>query len=117
MDRKIDEQRGLAIYQLRRDRGLTQQQVADGIDLSKQAISKFEHGIGFSLDTAIDLARFFKVELDYFLKQSKKESISSEKETDRIRIEKIVESRITPYVLKILELEKRVDGLESKLLE
>jgi len=106
--------RAAALHILRNDKGLTQKQVADGVGLSKQAISKFEQGIGFSVDTALKLAKFFNVEPDYFIKESAKQSNISKKNKDKIRLAKM-EALILHLENKVAELESKVKNLEERI--
>ena len=53
------------IYTLRRQRGLSQEQLAEALDVSRQAISKWENGAAVpELDKLQAIAAFFDVTLD-----------------------------------------------------
>ncbi|MBE6918505.1 MAG: helix-turn-helix transcriptional regulator [Ruminococcaceae bacterium] len=53
------------IYTLRRQRGLSQEQLAEALDVSRQAISKWENGAAVpELDKLQAIAAFFGVTLD-----------------------------------------------------
>ena len=53
------------IYTLRRQRGLSQEQLAEALDVSRQAISKWENGAAVpELDKLQTIAAFFGVTLD-----------------------------------------------------
>ena len=53
------------IYTLRRQRGLSQEQLAEALDVSRQAISKWENGAAVpELDKLQTIASFFGVTLD-----------------------------------------------------
>jgi len=53
------------IYTLRRQRGLSQEQLAEALDVSRQAISKWENGVAVpELDKLQTIAAFFGVTLD-----------------------------------------------------
>lgn len=56
------------LSELRKDIGLTQQQIADNLHLSKSSISHFEQGIAIPTTlTLIALADYFDVNVDYIL--------------------------------------------------
>lgn len=57
---------GLLLKQLREDKGLTQQQLAERINRNKTVISKYENNLQSpTLDTLIQFALIFNVSLDY----------------------------------------------------
>lgn len=59
------------IYQLRRQKGLSQEQLAEQIGVSRQAISKWESGASTpDLEKLQALSRFFRVSLDVLVGQS-----------------------------------------------
>ncbi|MDD3221003.1 MAG: helix-turn-helix transcriptional regulator [Lachnospiraceae bacterium] len=59
---------GLRIKSLRRAKGLTQEQLADKLNISTSNLSKIEIGYsGMSIDLLIELALFFEVSLDYII--------------------------------------------------
>lgn len=59
---------GKRIKELRRERGLTQQQLGDQINVTKVSICCYENGTrNPTLQTLTDLAEFFGVDLAYFL--------------------------------------------------
>lgn len=113
MDREKDELRGATLKKLRKDRNLTQQQVADYLGLSKQAISKFEQGINYSMETAVAFAKFYNVDLDYLMFNTRKGKLAKE-----VMDEMLYKKEIMDWVLERLEprisyLEKRVKELEA----
>lgn len=60
------------LSELRKDIGLTQQQIADNLHLSKSSISHFEQGIAIPTTlTLIALADYFDVNVDYILGRCK----------------------------------------------
>ncbi|AIM15133.1 hypothetical protein HW35_01485 [Bacillus sp. X1(2014)] len=62
---------GKAIKELRRDRNLTQEELAEKLGISKSYISKIEAkntDKSFSIELLFDLAEFFEVDLSYFFK-------------------------------------------------
>lgn len=60
------------LSELRKDVGLTQQQLADSLHISKSSISHFEQGIAVpTTTTLIAVADFFNVNVDYLLGRCK----------------------------------------------
>lgn len=58
------------IYTLRRKRGLSQEQLAEIIGVSRQAISKWEGGLSVpESEKLIAISEYFNVTLDYLLKE------------------------------------------------
>lgn len=56
------------IYKLRKRRGLSQEELAEAVGVSRQTISKWEMGRAVPDTTnIIELSRFFEVELGYFI--------------------------------------------------
>lgn len=56
------------IKELREERGLSRQQVADALDLSLTAIAGYEQGYRIPrIENLQDLAKFFKVSIDYLV--------------------------------------------------
>ena len=57
---------GKRIQKLRRERGMTQAQLAERIGISADNLGRIERGLqGVSIDLLIELARFFAVSMDY----------------------------------------------------
>lgn len=53
---------------IRKQRGLTQQELGAKLNLSKAVISKYENGIGFpTLDVLMQFAEYFNVTTDFLL--------------------------------------------------
>lgn len=62
------------LYALRKERGLSQEQLAEGLKVSRQAISKWESGQSLpESDKLLALSEYFGVSLDYLMKDSRKE--------------------------------------------
>lgn len=65
------------LYELRRKDGLSQEQLAEQLGVSRQAISKWESGKAVpESDTLISISKYFNVTLDCLMKEN--ESSSSE---------------------------------------
>lgn len=59
------------LVQLRAERGVTSQILAETIGVSRPAISRFEHGVDFPhVNTLVALADYFEVSLDYLAGRS-----------------------------------------------
>lgn len=59
------------LKQLRKDNKVSQDELADGILVSRQTISKWENGVVLpSLDNLQALCAFFKVEINYFFDEN-----------------------------------------------
>lgn len=57
---------GKRIQELRRDRGMTQTQLAEYVGISSDNLDRIERGQqGVSIDLLIELADFFAVSMDY----------------------------------------------------
>lgn len=57
------------LYQLRKKSGLSQEQLAEQINVSRQAISKWESGSAFpESEKLIIISKYFGVSVDYLLK-------------------------------------------------
>lgn len=58
------------LYELRKKGGLSQEQLAEQLGVSRQAISKWESGkANPESDTLISISKFFNVTLDYLMKE------------------------------------------------
>ncbi len=79
------------IKQLRKDRGLTQEALAEILDVSRQAVAKWELGQSYpDVEKLIELSNFFKVTVDFLLKNGKEEcSLSSVKREVALNNEEI----------------------------
>lgn len=58
------------LYELRKKGGLSQEQLAEQLGVSRQAISKWESGKAIpESDTLISISKYFNVTLDYLMKE------------------------------------------------
>ena len=58
------------LYELRKKSGLSQEQLAEQLDVSRQAVSKWESGKAVpESDTLISISEYFNVTLDYLMKE------------------------------------------------
>lgn len=59
---------GARVQALRKDKGLTQEQLASKLNINTDSLGKIERGIkGVSIDLLIELAVFFGVSLEYII--------------------------------------------------
>lgn len=77
------------LKELREDRGLTQDEMADILKVSRSQMSNYETGkYEPSIDTLIFLADFFNVSLDYLLGRTKRiYNISLKSNKDKLKKE------------------------------
>ena len=115
MNENKDYYRGSTLKRLRKDRKLTQQQLADYLGLSKQAISKFENGVPYSLDTAIAIAKFFNVDIEFLMENTRAGTLAKPIMEDMLQKKEIVDSVLFYINPKIEQLEKRMEKLENEL--
>ncbi|MGH0601509.1 helix-turn-helix domain-containing protein [Bacillus mycoides] len=75
---------GQRLKALRLEKGMTQQQLADFLDIEKSNISRFESGKQSpSSDNRIKMAKLFNVSVDYMLGLSEHKTLNQEK-SDKI---------------------------------
>ncbi len=105
---------GERISALRKSKNISQGQLAQALDISRQAISKWENGLT-SPDTLklIQLADVLDVDVEYLATGKEPTPLSPstvtiEKLVDRIvEVEKVVEKPV--YVKKTVQIEKKVE--------
>ncbi|CRZ33848.1 transcriptional regulator with XRE-family HTH domain [Herbinix hemicellulosilytica] len=78
---------------LRKNKGLTQEELAEKLDVSRQAVAKWESGQGYpDIANLIQISNLFNVTIDYLVKdQACNISISPDTKTD---MDKLIEFRI-----------------------
>lgn len=58
------------LYKLRTDAGYSQEDLANRLEVSRQAVSKWEMGVALpETNKLVDIAKFFGVSIDYLLKE------------------------------------------------
>lgn len=73
------------LYDLRKDNGLSQEEFADKIGVSRQAVSKWERGEALpDTDNLITIAKLYGVSLDELISHTPTNSISNEKSAEPI---------------------------------
>lgn len=99
------EEIGRRLKQLRIDKGYTQEQVSEEINMSRSVISNIECGIRLNIDTVISLCDLYDVSLDYIIPISSYSDGKSKAYLDRkIELELRRASTSTKeIVLKMLE--------------
>ena len=87
------------LYELRKKSGLSQEQLAEQLGVSRQAISKWESGKSVpESDTLVSISQYFNVTLDYLMK----DNIPTSEATNKAE-----ESQTKPYGGR----EKRIIGI------
>lgn len=77
---------GEKLRQLRKSRGLTQEELADALYVSRTAISKWESGRGYpGIDSLKELSGFFTVSIDDLLSCEKILSIAEQEKKKQLR--------------------------------
>ncbi|MEG0365924.1 MAG: helix-turn-helix transcriptional regulator [Coprobacillus sp.] len=72
---------GMKLQSLRKEKGLSQEALAEKLNVSRQAVSKWETGEGYpEMDKIILLSDLFQVSLDYLIKDSGQVNENSNKE-------------------------------------
>lgn len=73
------------LQKLRKNKGITQEQLAAAIFVSRTAVSKWESGRGYpSIDSIKDLAKFFSVSIDELLSSEQALKIAEEDNKNRM---------------------------------
>lgn len=66
------------LYKLRKNSGLSQEQLAEQLNVSRQAISKWESGTAFSeSEKLITISNYFGVSVDYLLKDDEENRLKT----------------------------------------
>ena len=74
------------LQQLRKNKGLTQEELAEVLYVSRTAISKWELGRGYpSIDSLKDISRFFSVSIDDLLSGEKLLTLAEKENKSNIR--------------------------------
>ena len=74
------------LQELRKNRGLTQEELAEALYVSRTAISKWESGRGYpSIDSLKEISNYFSVSIDDLLSGEKLLSIAEKENKSNIR--------------------------------
>lgn len=77
---------GEKLQELRKEKGLTQEEVAQALFVSRTAVSKWESGRGYpSIDSIRDIAEFYSVTLDELLSGDKIISIAEKENRNNVK--------------------------------
>ena len=77
---------GEKLRQLRKSRGLTQEELADALYVSRTAVSKWESGRGYpGIDSLKEISGFFSVSIDDLLSCEKLLSIAEQENKNQLR--------------------------------
>jgi len=86
---------GLKLQGLRKEKGLSQEALAEMLNVSRQAVSKWETGEGYpEMEKLLLISDLFQISLDYLMKDSVDESFEDSKTDKRF----INHSRIEEYI-------------------
>ena len=78
-----DRDFGENLKQLRKSRGMTQEELGAKVGLSKAVVSKYENGMGYpSFDVLVRIAQYFGVTTDYLLGVARGKTIDVSDLTD-----------------------------------
>ncbi len=111
---------GERITELRKQRNMSQGQLANAMEVSRQAVSKWENGLAIpDTQKMIKLAEVLDTEVEFLATGRKGVAPSPSVQTQPKVIEKIVEvEKIVPQVVeKIVEVEKLVPQVVEKIVE
>ncbi|MFR7590886.1 MAG: helix-turn-helix domain-containing protein [Longibaculum sp.] len=73
---------GMKLQDLRKAKGLSQEALAEKLNVSRQAVSKWESGVGYpEMDKLILLSDLFGVTIDYLIKDQNETLIQNEQES------------------------------------
>ncbi len=100
-----NEKFGNFIKELRKEKGLTQKELGDKLNITDKAVSKWERGLSFpDISMLSSLANFYKVDVSELLK--------GEKETKQeINVEALIQETIEKY--KNIEEKKKKEKVRK----
>ena len=77
---------GRFLKELRREKGLTQEQLAERFGVTNRSVSRWENGVNMpDLDLVIDIADYFEVSIDEFLDGERKTEMKDKKTEEMLR--------------------------------
>ena len=85
---------GNKLYNLRKARGMSQEELASELNTSRQAVSKWENDKGFpETETILMISSIFSVTIDYLLKDDGESPVKDEKESGYYANRECVQAR------------------------
>ena len=68
------------LYKMRKEKNLSQETLAENLNTTRQAVSKWENGQGFpETERLLMISNFFNVSIDYLLRDTKEEDSNVER--------------------------------------
>ena len=113
---------GDRIKDLRREKHLTQQQLADALGIERSSIGKYETGSMPSAEVMLRLAEFFSVSVDYLCERESGDTLRAENDAERRllvmfrRTEGIPDERreeIAQHISSTIEMYLKALGVQS----
>ncbi|RVU54319.1 helix-turn-helix domain-containing protein [Anaerosphaera multitolerans] len=93
------------LEKLRKDKGLSQEEVSNYLGVSRRTISKWEKGTSNpDLNNIVKLGELYNVSMDYILKGNGKEEVDINTENSEVKVEKKTKSKTWLMVLIIIFL-------------
>ena len=93
---------------LRNQKGISQQKLADLLNLSQQSIYKYENGLAEpDIQTLKELSELFDVSIDYIVGNT----------DDPRRMDVFVETELAPRELRCLRMYRRLTATRKKIIE
>ncbi len=99
---------GNRLYELRKSSGLSQEELAELLDVSRQSVSKWESDKGYpEMTRLIFLSDYFGVSLDYLMRGEEKEELSEqEKESLEYHTDTLI-NRIQIFLTNLNDKQKK----------
>ena len=93
---------------LRNQKGMSQQKLAELLNLSQQSIYKYENGLAEpDIQTLTELSELFDVSIDYIVGNT----------DDPRRMDNFVETELAPRELRCLRMYRRLTATRKKIIE
>ena len=74
------------LHELRKSKGMTQEELADALYVSRTAVSKWESGRGYpNIESLKEISKYFSVSIDELLSGDKLISIAEKENKDNIK--------------------------------
>lgn len=106
---------GEKIKSERKKRNISQQKIADYLNISRQAISRWENNISLpDLNTLILIAKYFEIPLESFTEAYKDSEVELKEDENKVTHDEVIE-KATPYILVLTAILTMVLLLPSKI--